>query len=244
MTRASDEQHRQRRITRTAAPPVTQRALAGPAGTGNAAPDIVCGKIVAINLEAQEAHVAPINADADPTDANVWSDAANFGDPVCAWTQGLSAAAVNNPAICIRVATDRYWMVFHPNLIGVDYSRFCVPDGQLSPEGTINCDPLTKPGICGTTYACCKFDGTCEDLNKADCEAADGVYYGPESPSLTDGLTCADLAGAEITCEPLGACCLPPFGGSGTCIHTTPEACDDLKGMFHAGQACDEVTCQ
>lgn len=243
MSRASDEQHRQRRIRRKQPPPATQRPLAGPAGTGNAAPDVVCGKIVAVNLLAQEAHVAPINADVDPTDSSAWSDADSFGEPVCAWTQGLSAAAINNPAICIRVATDRYWMIYHPNWIGTAYDRFCAPTGQLSPQSPADCDDPSKPGICSTKYACCKFDGTCEDLNQSDCEAADGIYYGPEAPGQTDGLSCADLAGAGITCEPLGACCTPPFGGSGNCVHATSDGCAQLNGIFHAGQPCDEVTC-
>lgn len=242
MTKATRAQVRQTRIARPLPAPPTQQVFSGPAGS-QAAPDIVLGKIVAINLMAQDAQVAPIKPGVDPTDAVAWADPENFDVPICAWTQGLSAAAIDNPAVCIRASSDRYWMIYHPNLIGTDYDRFCQPQGLLSPQALASCTEPDSPGICSTTYACCLPDGTCDDLNELDCMAAGGLYFGPESPDQDDGLTCDELAGVGIECDPVGACCQPPFGDGGHCVAATAEGCAEAGGIFHAATLCTEVTC-
>lgn len=123
---------------------------------------------------------------------------------------------------------------------------------------------------CGAASgACCKPDGTCDELTAAECSAAGGVYQGNNStcgqvtcpqPSgaccidgvclpLTEGdclIAEGDWLGAGTQCGPAfqcptGACCLP----DGSCMNDVTSAdCALSGGTFQGvGSTCGSVSC-
>jgi hypothetical protein len=65
--------------------------------------------------------------------------------------------------------------------------------------------------------ACCIWGYCIEDVNPADCQAADGMYYGDDS-------TCS-----SIICPELGACCFEPF----ICLESWSDTeCTAAGGLF------------
>ncbi len=86
-------------------------------------------------------------------------------------------------------------------------------------------------GLEGGVGACCYDDGTCDDLNEADCNDAGGNWQGT-------GTTCAD---DPNPC--LGACC--EGEGGTTCVEdSTPDSCAADGGTFQDfGSTCDPDPC-
>jgi hypothetical protein len=75
----------------------------------------------------------------------------------------------------------------------------------------------------GGPGACCLPDGTCEDMEAADCSAAGGFFGG-------SGSECATYVCPEYP----GACCL----ADGSCIVTIESCCDYAGGVF-VGEGTD-----
>jgi len=84
--------------------------------------------------------------------------------------------------------------------------------------------------------ACCKWDGTCEDLSEEECidDSEYNVYRG-------NGLLCDD---ADIVCLPAGACCIC-VNESCACVMKTHEACVGSCPACNwvSADSCDHPTC-
>lgn len=79
------------------------------------------------------------------------------------------------------------------------------------------------------TGACCKPDGTCEELTADACSTASGIYEG-------DGTPCS-----AVQCpQPTGACCFMPTG----CVVLTEGDCDGAQGFWSGpGTDCSTTVC-
>lgn len=87
-----------------------------------------------------------------------------------------------------------------------------------------------EPLNCVTpTGACCKTDGSCEEISQSSCSIASGVYQG------------ADTLCANVSCpQPSGACCFMPTG----CINLTAANCTGGGGSWSGpGSLCANVLC-
>lgn len=74
--------------------------------------------------------------------------------------------------------------------------------------------------------ACCKLDGTCEEMFQGDCEDVGGTYQG-------DGSDCAD-ADCPV---PTGACCF----SNGFCLEMTEGDCSGAGGTYSGhGSVCED----
>ncbi len=77
------------------------------------------------------------------------------------------------------------------------------------------------------TGACCFMDGSCAELEEADCESAGGVYEG-------DGTSCA-----TTDCPIMGACCTPT-----DCYDLSQTDCSFVPGgVFKMGEPCSSDPC-
>ncbi len=85
-------------------------------------------------------------------------------------------------------------------------------DGQLV-------DGLCADNLC--PGACCKLDGSCEDLTQAECASLSGWFS-------------ADLKCGEFACPVYGACC-----AGGLCEMSTANECAAIGGVHFAGEICD-----
>jgi hypothetical protein len=74
--------------------------------------------------------------------------------------------------------------------------------------------------------ACCLPDGSCLDLQAADCSTANGAF--------SELQNCGD-----IQCPSPGACCLP----DGSCLDALPDECGSMGGNFNDAQTCGETSC-
>ncbi len=75
--------------------------------------------------------------------------------------------------------------------------------------------------------ACCKLDGTCEEMFQSDCEAVGGTYQG-------DGTDCTD-----VDCPiPTGACCFD----TGFCLELSENDCSSAGGTYlgHGSDCADD----
>lgn len=88
-----------------------------------------------------------------------------------------------------------------------------------------------SPDPCGTAIgACCRTDGTCDDVSQVVCDSLGGTYSG-------DGTDCASTTCDEP--DPFGACCLD----SG-CINTTADGCAANSGVYRGDDTmCEVDTC-
>ena len=72
--------------------------------------------------------------------------------------------------------------------------------------------------------ACCFEDGTCEQLDPAECEALTGTFQGPFTSCAGD-----DPNGIDDVCETdVGACCL----SDGSCVNVPLAECQQDGGDF------------
>ena len=101
-----------------------------------------------------------------------------------------------------------------------------LPEGGLS-EIRIYGDPTGLGN--GTTEACCFPNGSCQDLEPADCTNAGGTPEGPETECITT--VCPQLE---------EACCFP----DGTCDDLDPNVCTTQGGVPQGpGTTCAGVSC-
>lgn len=118
--------------------------------------------------------------------------------------------------------------------------------------------------------ACCKSDGSCEELPQSACTGIGGLYQGDETlcanvscpqptgaccfmPSGCVNLTAADCSGAmgtwsgsgsscaTVICFPTGVCCMP----DGSCLDAVRDTnCDNMGGTFLGdGTVCSGISC-
>ncbi|MEZ4652811.1 MAG: hypothetical protein R3E12_04185 [Candidatus Eisenbacteria bacterium] len=163
---------------------------------------------------------------------------------------------------------------------------FFLPSGtytvcETMQDGYINTLPICSDVVVTTSIAsvlfgnrvfvpgaCCLPGGACVELERADCDAAGGVYQGDhttcaETQCVRPGACClpggaceellqteCETAGgiyqgdgtlcADAQCPRPGACCLPDGG----CNVVSGAVCDRLGGIYHGdGTNCDEVDC-
>jgi len=86
-------------------------------------------------------------------------------------------------------------------------------------------DPDAEP--CCELWACCLPDGSCENLEHAECVEREGRWY-PEERCEDPGFECPE--------EEEWACCLP----DGECINTTAQDCFERCGEFTYGVRCED----
>jgi hypothetical protein len=224
---------RQQRLARDlpapAASPNAEQAATQPAGSVS----IRHCKITKIDRIKQRMQVRQIKPGIDPSDPNEWMDNDNFEPPFdCVWTRGPSIASIGNSVtVTVDPHSGTVWAI--PSLKFVDdfLNSICLISGfATAPALPVLCDEPVPPGICGTQYACCLPDGSCQMLTEQDCLDQNGIYH--------EGKDCDDQS---VNCELLLPCCLPPFGANGACVLATFEDCKGLGGIPVLGDGC---TCE
>lgn len=135
---------------------------------------------------------------APPSNRNAFpaTDTNGLASPAGNWLRAVNCGALGCPA---------GWSRF--NELGA-----CTPSGDWALAAvwsSLDC----VPGF----GACCKLDGTCEEMFQNDCEAVGGTYQG-------DGTDCADTQ-----CPiPTGACCF----SNGFCLELGESDCTSAGGNY------------
>lgn len=216
----------------------------GPASTGQWG-----GKIIAVNLHAQIAFVAPIvpapipneehpeepdivPESIDPTDTAAWSNPDNFdlSQGRCVWIRGYTGYLVNQSVTVVDVRGSTLpWATNIWNLTGKNFQAWCTPRGPFAPQRELGCDPPDDSPLCDTGACCLPQD--CFSTTERACASQEGEFY--------PGQSCDELFKSGI-CRPEFPCCLP----DGVCQLLSASECETAAGLFFPDEAsCVSVEC-